>query len=114
MAKKTGSTDESDYVMPAVVIPDPPVVKKPAATENASGFFVYLGPWIPGVLGHGDVIEGTRDEVLEKLADIIKKYPLVRSVLVPGDILPQSLVQLKTPGTALYKNYRRVLKKKEA
>lgn len=106
MGKKSESAESAN----AVVV-EAAAEKKPAEPENRSGFYVYLGPWVPGILNHGDTFEGSRDEVLARLADVIKKRPLVRTMLVPGDHLPEALVQLKTQGTALYTNYRRMQKK---
>ena len=85
--------------------------------EESSGLCVYLGPSIRGVILQGTVYPGGRKATLSRIADILKNYPIVADLIVPGDILPTARIQIKTPGNLLYANYsklaRRLNKKEE-
>lgn len=41
-------------------------------------------------------------------AAAIEKYPLIKTLIVSGEKLPEARLKVKTPGNALYKNYQRV------
>ena len=79
---------------------------KPAG--KAGGFCVYLGPSIQGVIVTGTVFSGGKDATLAKISRILKDYPMVASLIVPGGALPESRMKAKTPGNLLYENYRRL------
>jgi len=89
---------------PRVVKPKKPV-KQPAP---GAGFVMYLGPTIVGVIQNASVYSGTLQEVTEKLAGVIEKYPRVRALLVSGDTLPEDRVNVQKPGTRLYDHYMRL------
>ncbi len=44
-------------------------------------------------------------------AAAIEKYPLIKTLIVSGDKLPEARLKVKKPGNALYKNYQRILGK---
>ena len=79
---------------------------KPAG--QSGGFCVYLGPSIRGVITHGKVISGSKAEALEVIAAERAKYPLIGSLVVTGEQLPEARVKVKTPGNLLYVNYRKL------
>ena len=60
--------------------------------DNSSGFYCYIGPSITGIIQHGT----------------IEKYPLVKTLIVSGDALPEARLKIKRPGNALYVNYRKI------
>ena len=77
---------------------------------NNSGFYMYIGPTIRGVIQNGKMYRGTRAEAMEKAASAIEKYKLVKSLIVSGDALPVARMRLKEPGNAFYVNYRKLSK----
>lgn len=77
---------------------------------NNSGFYIYIGPTIRGVIQNGAIYRGTRAEAVEKAASAIEKYKLVKSLIVSGDALPVARLRLKEPGNAFYVNYRKLSK----
>ena len=83
-----------------------PVVK-PAAPAEA-GYCVYLGPSVTGVIQTGTVYRGTRAEVLAQLTPITERFPLVPSLVVTGDTLPEDRIKVRTPGNLLYAKYRQM------
>ena len=76
--------------------------------DNSSGFYCYIGPSIAGVIQHGTIWRGSRTAALAAASPAIEKYPLVKSLIVSGDMLPESRLKIKRPGNALYVNYRKV------
>lgn len=75
---------------------------------NASGIYCYIGPSIRGLIRNGDIYKGTRGSALKAAAAAIEAQPLVKTLIVSGDALPNAYQKVKTPGTALYRNYQRV------
>ncbi len=97
----------------AVAAPEPAEQKtvpvKKSAEGKPGGFSVYLGPSILGVIQSGTVI-ADGDEYAQKMKDAaVSKYPLVKALLIPKDRLAADRVKVKTPGTALYENYKKLV-----
>ncbi|MFG6352647.1 MAG: hypothetical protein K1W21_13795 [Oscillospiraceae bacterium] len=85
---------------------------EPKAEKSAAdSFYCYIGPGITGLIQHGDICRGTRKKALAKWDEAIKKYPLIKTLIVSGDKLPEARLKVKKPGNALYKNYQRILGK---
>ncbi|WP_369882503.1 hypothetical protein [Anaerotruncus colihominis] len=76
--------------------------------DNSSGFYCYIGPSITGVIQHGTIWRGSRTAALAAAAPAIEKYPLVKTLIVSGDALPEARLKIKRPGNALYVNYRKI------
>lgn len=105
MAKKTIETPVDGVTESA---PVPGTVKSAAAPEvNASGFYIYIGPNIKGLIQTGTIFRGDRENAL-RTAAAIERYPLVKTLIVSGDALPSARLKVKTPGNALYANYRKL------
>lgn len=79
---------------------------------DASGICCYLGPSLRGLIKNGDVFRGSRDDALKAAAAAIEADPLVKTLIVSGDALPAARRKVKTPGSALYRNYQRVAGRK--
>ena len=83
------------------------MVKKPvnkekkAALVKETGFFVYLGPSIRGVIQTATIYEGTKAEVEEFLAGPIERYPRIKRLLVSGETIAEDRIKVKTPGNGL-------------
>ena len=85
------------------------VEKTKKADKPDKGFFVYLGPNIRGLVQKGSIYEGPRSEVETLLADAIKKYPGINTLIVSGDTLPEDKIKVRTPGNYLYEAYRKLV-----
>ena len=82
-----------------------PPKNKPKAGGPPSGFYIYIGPSIAGLIRNGDIFRGDRAAALAKAQKAIEKYPLVKTLIIPGDSLPTARLKVKTPGNALHANY---------
>ncbi len=80
----------------------------PAAVRKSNKILCYIGPNIPGHLHTGQVFRGERDAVLKELAGAVEKYPLVKTLLIPGEALPVARLKVKEPGNAHYANYQKL------
>lgn len=90
-----------------------PAEKAVSRTEQraegcAAGFYCYIGPNLTGLIQHGAIFKGTRAEALDAAAPAIEKQPLVKTLIVSGDELPEARLKVKKPGNALYANYRKI------
>ena len=85
--------------------------KQEKAEQNASGFYMYIGPNLKKLIQTGTVLRGTRKEALAKAAPAIKAEPLVKTLIVSGDELPEARRKVKTPGNVLYANYQKLARK---
>jgi len=92
--------------------PDAPEALKesaaPRADVNRSGFYVYIGPNIKGLVQTGTIYRGDRANAYRAAARAIEEHPLVKALIVSGDALPQARLRVKTPGNALYANYQKL------
>lgn len=90
--------------------------KSKAKTANpdatGDGVFVYIGPSILGLIQTGTVYTGTREHALKEAGRAIAKNPLIQTLIVPGSTLAVDRQKVRTPGTALYNNYQRIVKGK--
>lgn len=108
MTKKQVSTpamDEAAPVKPESLKEGAPAAK---AEPDTSGFYCYIGPNLAGLLQHGAIFRGSREDALQAAANAVQQYPVVKTLIVSGDALPDARVQVKTPGNALYVNARRL------
>ncbi len=71
--------------------------------------YVYIGPSIRGVIQRGTIYPGTRQEVIEALDSAIQKYPRIRNLIVSGETLAADRISVKTPGTRLSTEYKKLV-----
>ncbi len=76
--------------------------------RRSEEFWCYLGPNLTELLQTGTIFRGTREDALEAAKDAIERFPLVKTLIVSGEHLPQARLDVKTTGTALHKNYMKV------
>lgn len=81
---------------------------KDAGERNTSGFYIYIGPNLKGLLQTGTIFRGSREEALKAAAPAIEKHPTVRTLIVSGDTLPELRRKVRTPGNALYASYQKL------
>lgn len=85
-----------------------PAAASAAAKKNESGFYIYIGPNIKGLIQTGTIYRGSRTHALRMAATAVKSHPKVKSLIVAGDVLPEARLKVKTPGNALYANYQKL------
>lgn len=69
---------------------------------------VYVGPQLPrGRLKTNKIFEGTREQILAspEMAEVLKRYPLVKNMLVPVSKLAEAKQKIAAGGNALHKFY---------
>ena len=87
--KNTAVPDSPDQERSAVSTDSAPVeTNRTRAGGPPSGFYIYLGPTIHGLIQAA-----------------VRKYPLVKTLIVSGDYLPEARLKVKTSGNALHANY---------
>lgn len=75
---------------------------------KGAGFCAYIGPTILGVIQNGTILRGSKAEAVTAVQTAVEKYPLIQTMIVPGECLGTARIQIKTPGNLLYNNYRRL------
>ena len=104
----TPEPQAADTPEPQAAGSDAPAVKKEKSSGGNAGFYCYIGPSVTGLIQHGDIYRGTRKAALDAAAAAIQRNPLIKTLIVSGDQLPDARLKVKKPGNALYKNYQRV------
>jgi len=92
--------------------PAAPVVEEVTTVQTAeaddTGFCVYLGPTIHGVIQSGMVLQGNRTSAEEEIADAIAKYPLIAKLIVTNKTIAKDRIKVKTAGNALNVYYKKL------
>lgn len=94
----TAAEGEQNAPQAAAEAPDAAEVEK----------LVYVGPQLPrGRLKTNKIFEGTRDQILAspEMAEVLKRYPLVKNMLVPVSKLAEAKQKIAAGGNALHKFY---------
>ena len=86
----------------------PPQTSREKAGGPPSGCYMYIGPTLRGLIRSGTIYRGDRAHALEEARKAIEAQPLVKTLIVTGDYLPEARLKVKTPGNALYVNYRKI------
>lgn len=90
--------------------PDPVETAVPEKKDaDEAAFFVYLGPNIPGVIQKATICSGNLETVLTELDMALQKYPRIRNLLISDKTIAEDRVNVITPGTRLYNEYKRLL-----
>lgn len=76
----------------------------------STGFCVYIGPSITGVIQHGTFFRGSRAKAIKEASLAIEKQPLVKTLIVKSEDLPTARLKVKTAGNALYKAAEKIKK----
>lgn len=105
MVKK--STDAASGSAPAAEIK-----ATTADAKKPGGYCCYIGPSIPGLIRNGAIFRGSPADACAAAKAAIEAEPLVKTLIVPSITLPGDRLKVKTPGNALYENYRRIAGKK--
>lgn len=108
---ETNTTETAESVVTAEAIETEKAATKTSqkkTVSNSSGFCVYIGPTIQGVIQSGTVYSGTREDAYKQLEAAIERYPLIAKMIVTGDTLATDRIKVKTPGNQLYALYHRL------
>ena len=116
MAKKdtaasTPEALEQDVKNPVTVASTDTLVPESGPVQhevNHSGFYMYIGPNIRGLIQNGTIYRGTRAEALAKAAPAIEKFKMIKALIVSGDALPVARLKLKETGNAFSVSYRKL------
>ena len=96
-----GAEGEKDTAQDAEAVQNAPQEAEPEK-------LVYVGPQLPrGRLKTNKIFEGTRDQILAspEMAEVLKRYPLVKNMLVPVSKLAEAKQKIAAGGNALHKFY---------
>ena len=85
-------------------------VVESTTAHKSSKSYCYIGPNIRGWWHTGQLFRGERADILKENAQQVEKFPLVKTLLIPGESLPVARLKVKEPGTAHYANYQKLSK----
>lgn len=88
--------------------PDAPQAAQDTPQAAEAEKLVYVGPQLPrGLLKTNKIFEGTREQILAspEMAEVLKRYPLVKNMLVPVSKLAEAKQKIAAGGNALHKFY---------
>ena len=71
------------------------VKAKGKAGAKSAGFCMYIGPSIVGTIQQARIL-------------YVEKYPLIATLVIPGDQVSEARIKVKTPGNLLYVNYHKL------
>ncbi len=109
MKKSTGTAETSASTLPETTAAATETVPKAEkSSKRSEEFWCYIGPNLTELIQTGTIFRGTREDALEAAKDAIEKFPLVKTLIVSGEHLPQARLDVKRSGTALNKNYMKV------
>ena len=115
MTKHAAATSESQVPDRTVTEPVPAPTANISPQKNSekaggppSGFYIHIGPTIPGLIQANTIYRGSREHALTDAKEAIEKYPLIKTLIVPGEYLPVARLKIKTTGNALHANYVRL------
>lgn len=77
--------------------------------NDGPSFCVYLGPSIRGAIQYGAIIQGTHNEAVKIHAQLIERFPPMKNLIIPSEMLPEARVKIKTSGNALYEYNRKLV-----
>lgn len=78
------------------------------AGHNESGFYCYIGPNLKGLIQTGTIFRGTKKDALARAAEAIEAQPLVKMLIVSGDVLDSARLKVRKPGNVLYASYQKL------
>ena len=87
---------------------------KAKAGGPPSGFYIYIGPNIAGLIRSNTIYRGGRKNALAAAHEGITKYPLIKTLIIPGDSLPAARLKVKTTGNAIHANYVKLVEQVKA
>ena len=89
------------------------VKAKGKAGAKSAGFCMYIGPSIVGTIQQARILYGDKQAALTQISAAVEKYPLIASLVIPGDQVSEARIKVKTPGNLLYVNYHKLADRKK-
>ena len=86
----------------------PPQTSREKAGGPPSGFYMYIGPTLRGLIRSGTIYRGDRAHVQEEAPNVIEAKTLLETLFDTGDYRPVCRLSFQTPGNALDVNYRKI------
>ena len=84
------------------------VKAKGTAGAKSAGFCMYIGPSIVGTIQQARILYGDKQDALAQISAAVEKYPLIATLVIPGDQVSDARIKAKTPGNLLYVNYHKL------
>ena len=84
------------------------VKAKGKAGAKSAGFCMYIGPSIVGTIQQARILYGDKQDALAQISAAVEKYPLIATLVIPGDQVSEARIKVKTPGNLLYVNYHKL------
>ena len=75
---------------------------------KSAGFCMYIGPSIVGTIQQARILYGDKQDALAQISAAVEKYPLIATLVIPGDQVSEARIKVKTPGNLLYVNYHKL------
>ena len=85
------------------------IKKSKSSAVDDSGVFVYIGPSIKGIIQNGSIFKGSQNDILNKLAPAIEKYPKIKRLIVRDVDLAESREKINNGGNGLSAAYNALL-----
>lgn len=54
------------------------------------------------------ILYGDKQDALAQISAAVEKYPLIATLVIPGDQVSEARIKVKTPGNLLYVNYHKL------
>lgn len=74
------------------------VKAKGKAGAKSAGFCMYIGPSIVGTIQQARILYGDKQDALAQISAAVEKYPLIATLVIPGDQVSEARIKVKTPG----------------
>ena len=81
------------------------VKAKGKAGAKSAGFCMYIGP---SIVQQARILYGDKQDALAQISAAVEKYPLIATLVIPGDQVSEARIKVKTPGNLLYVNYHKL------
>ena len=72
------------------------VKAKSKAGAKSAGFCMYLGPSIIGTIQQARILQGDKPDALAQISEATRKYPLIASLIIPGDQVSEARIKVKS------------------
>ncbi len=86
------------------------MVKKPKArpVRKAPVFVCTSGRASSARSSRRVFCNGDKQDALAQISAAVEKYPLIATLVIPGDQVSEARIKVKTPGNLLYVNYHKL------
>ena len=84
---------------------------KAQVAEEKSAHCAYIGPSVRGLIQTGTIYNTDKTTALLRsdVGRAVKRYPMVKDLIVPGNTLATARKSIKNPGTLLHHRYEQMI-----